>query len=104
MNLVVLSGPAVKECGKMISELEALGYEPFLVMLLETHTRKYEHMNMWKQMLTWCKCIVARENHVLEYFFLSKLKYVVQLLPSNKNWHITITLFYRLYAGGTILG
>lgn len=55
MNLVVLFGPAVKESGKMISELEALGYEPFLVLLLEAHTHRHEHMNVWRQMLTWCK-------------------------------------------------
>lgn len=53
MNLVILSDPAVKESGKMIPELEALGYEPFLVMLLEAHTHRYEHMNVWRQMLTW---------------------------------------------------
>lgn len=45
MNLVVLPGPAVKESGKMISELEALGYEPFLVMLLESHTHRCDHVN-----------------------------------------------------------
>lgn len=45
MNLVFLFGPAVKESRKMISELEALGYEPFLVKLLEAHTHRYEHMN-----------------------------------------------------------
>lgn len=55
MNLVVLSGPAVKESGKMISELDTCVYEPFLVMLLEAHTHTCERMNMWRQMLTWCK-------------------------------------------------
>lgn len=44
-------GPAVKESGKMISELEALMYEPFFVMLLESHPHRCEHMNIWGPVL-----------------------------------------------------
>jgi len=55
MNLVVLPHPEVKESGKMIVELEALGCEPFLVMLLESHSHRCEHMNIWGQILRWCK-------------------------------------------------
>lgn len=75
MNLLVLPGPAVKESGKMISELEALGYEPFLVMFLEAHTHRDEHehvetdADMVQVIPMKLGCIVARENHALEYYF-----------------------------------